>query len=158
LRRFLSRGVLDDRRGAEKALARVRLLTTRSEDGGALGEALSRDDGLLVICLCAAWCYVCNDFRPVLARLALADGANRYLWLDIEDDAAFADGIEVDDFPTLAVFRGGEPLFFGVSRPRQGAVAHTLAALADPGARPGGVPEAVARLPGALAARARAEL
>lgn len=136
----------------------MRLLTTRSEDAAALGEALNRGDGLLVVCLCAAWCYVCNDFQPVVARMALADGANRYLWLDIEDDAAFADAIEVDDFPTFAVFRGGAPLFFGVSRPRDGAVARMLAALADPGVRPVSVPEAVARLPGALAARARAEL
>jgi len=129
----------------------VRLLTIRREDAGALGEALKRNDGLLVICLCAAWCYVCNDFQPVVARMALADGANRYLWLDIEDDAALADDIEIDNFPTFAVYRGGESLFFGVTRAQEGAVARTIAALAQSDARPIEVPEAVAKLPAALA-------
>ncbi len=133
----------------------MRLLSTGREDARALGEALDREDGLLVVCLCAAWCYICNDFQPVLARIAQADAANRYLWLDVEDDAELADDIEVENFPTFAVFRGGEALFFGVRRAREAAVARMVGALTDPGARAVGVPEPVARLPRALAARVR---
>jgi thioredoxin reductase (NADPH) len=128
----------------------VRLLTTGREDARALGEALRREEGLLVVCLCAAWCYICNEFQPVLARMAEADAANRYLWLDIEDDAQVADDIEIDDFPTFAVFRRGEPVFFGVSLAREAAVARMLSALQGE-TRPVAVPEAVAKLPAALA-------
>jgi thioredoxin 1 len=106
--------------------------------------------GLLVVCFCAAWCDTCDGVRAALQRIATRDDANTYLWLDIEDDAALIGEIEIENFPTLAVYRDGEPLFFGVSPPQEGVIARTLAALASSEARTTQVPDPVTRLPAAL--------
>jgi thioredoxin reductase (NADPH) len=109
---------------------------------------------LLVVCLCAAWCDACGEFRDTFARLAAADSGTRYVWLDIEDDSALVGDVEVENFPTLAVFREGRPLFYGVSSPLEGVVARTVASLARDERDPVEVPSQIARLPEALAARA----
>ena len=53
----------------------------------------------------------------------------------------------MDNFPTLAVFRDGQPLHFGVTLPQEALVRRLLQALSetDRGAVP--VPDAVATLP-----------
>jgi len=56
----------------------------------------------------------------------------------------------IENFPTLAVYRDGNPLFFGVSPPQEGVIARTLGAFASSDARSVEVPDAVARLPAAL--------
>jgi len=58
--------------------------------------------------------------------------------------------IEIENFPTLAVYREGTPLFFGVSPPQEGVIARTLTALASSEASATLVPDSVARLPAAL--------
>jgi hypothetical protein len=40
-----------------------------------------------------------------------------FRWVDIEDDAEAVEEIEVDNFPTILVRRGGETLFQGVLLP-----------------------------------------
>ena len=40
-----------------------------------------------------------------------------FRWVDIEDDAEAAEDIEVENFPTILVKRGGETLFEGVMLP-----------------------------------------
>jgi thioredoxin 1 len=96
---------------------------------------------LLVACLCAAWCDTCNEYRAVFDRLAAEQeaAADRWVWVDIEDDEAVLGAIDVDDFPTLLIARGETLFFFGpvmphaqtarqlVQRARQGE----LGALAD---------------------------
>lgn len=73
---------------------------------------------LLVACLCAAWCRTCDDYRVVFERLrAEFAAATRFVWVDIEDDEATLDGVEVDDFPTLLVASGDEVRFFGALLP-----------------------------------------
>jgi thioredoxin 1 len=123
------------------------VLTPR--DAGALAQSLSRD-ARLIVCLCAAWCDTCEEFKQAFERLSLADASSSYVWLDIEDDSAIAGDIDVENFPTLAVFRAGRPVFYGVTLPQQPVVARTLSAFEDPGAAAVAVPEAVARLPQAL--------
>jgi len=40
-----------------------------------------------------------------------------FRWVDIEDDAEAIEEIEVENFPTIVVRRGGETLFQGVLLP-----------------------------------------
>lgn len=89
---------------------------------------------LIVVSLCAAWCETCGRFHESLQRIAQARPDVVFVWIDIEDDADIAGDVEVETFPTLAVYRGFEPLHFGVSLPHEAAVARLIDALADRGA------------------------
>lgn len=114
-----------------------------------------RGEALLVFCLCAAWCYVCDDFRAMLASLARAHGNAEFVWVDIEDDSELVGEVEVEDFPTLAVFRGDKPVFFGVTRASAPAISRLLSGLLATERLPVAVPAPVAALPRTLAGRAR---
>ena len=72
------------------------------------------------------------------------------MWLDIEDDAAIAGDIDVENFPTLAVFRNGLPTYFGVSLPHESTVLRLIDALVQSGVAVTDAPAAVTALPGAL--------
>ncbi len=109
-------------------------------------SAREHGTGLLVVCFCAAWCDTCDAVRAALERIAARDAASTYIWLDIEDDAALVGDIEIENFPTLAVYRDGAALFFGVSPPQEGVIARTLGAFASPDAKSVEVPAAVAEL------------
>lgn len=102
---------------------------------------------LVVLALCADWCGTCRDFEQVLQHLAEARPEVVFAWADIEDDAEFVGDIDVESFPTLAVFRAGHALHYGVSLPQEALVARMVDTL---GARPpqaaGGMPEEVVAL------------
>jgi len=108
----------------------------------------ARSDRLLVVCLCAQWCGTCRDYRAVLsqARERFATRAT-VLFVDIEDDEAWLDGLDVENFPTLLLARGDDVLFFGTVTPHaqtltrliEGALAGDLKPLRD------GVAQALAR-------------
>ena len=102
---------------------------------------------LVVLALCADWCGTCRDFQQMLDRLAQTRPEIVFAWADIEDDAEFVGDIDVESFPTLAVFRAGQTLHYGVSLPQEGLVARMIDTLA---ARPpeaaGGMPEEVVAL------------
>jgi hypothetical protein len=107
-----------------------------------------------VAVLCAAWCRTCGEFRPVIDALAAARPGLRVLWIDIEDDAALCDDLDIDDFPTLLVARGDVPLFFGASLPLADVVARLVDALASREAGdPAAWPPPVRALAKAIAAR-----
>ena len=110
-------------------------------------------EALLVVCLCAAWCKTCSEFRDTFDRLAKADPGAQYVWLDVEDDSALVGDIEIENFPTLAVFRGDNPLFYGVTMPQEGVVQRTLASLMREDRDAVTVPEEIAGLPKSLSAR-----
>jgi thioredoxin 1 len=118
-------------------------------------RASARGEQLLVVCLCAAWCYVCEDFRATLAGLAQAHADVGFVWVDIEDDSELVGDVDIEDFPTLAVFRGDTPVFFGVTRSTAPAISRTLASLLGSPPRPVAVPEQIAALPRALVGRRR---
>lgn len=84
---------------------------------------------LLVACLCAAWCRVCEGYHEVFAQLREQHPDWRFLWVDIEDDAELVDDLEVETFPTLLVGRGAELLFLGPVTPELATVQRLLAAL-----------------------------
>jgi thioredoxin reductase (NADPH) len=111
------------------------------------------EDALLVACLCATWCKTCTEFRATFDRLQAADPAAKFVWLDVEDDSALVGDIEIENFPTLAVFRGGKPLFYGVTMPQEGVVARTLASLQRADRDAVEVPEEISGLPETLRAR-----
>ena len=115
-------------------------------------ESASRD-GLLVACLCATWCKTCTEFRGTFDKLALESAGVKFVWLDVEDDSALVGDIDIENFPTLAVFRGDQPLFYGVTMPQEGVVARTLATLMREDRDASEVPEEIAGLPEALSRR-----
>lgn len=107
---------------------------------------------LTVVAFCAAWCRTCDEFRATFEALARARPHADFVWLDVEDDAELLDDIDVENFPTLAVYRGGATLHFGVSLPHGPVVARLLDAL-EAGAGEASAPESVRSLPQRLARR-----
>ena len=85
---------------------------------------------LVVAVMCAAWCGTCTEFRPAMDRLASERPQMRFTWIDIEDDEELCGDLDVVDFPTLAVFRGGVPLHFGPSLPLEHVAGRLLDELA----------------------------
>jgi thioredoxin 1 len=71
-----------------------------------------------VACLCALWCDTCGEYRPGFEALAKAFPEADFVWLDVEDDAGEVGDLEVENFPTIQVKRGGEVVFYGVMLPR----------------------------------------
>lgn len=94
----------------------------------ALHQALG-EHAFLVVGLCAAWCNTCAEFRADFEGIAASRSDSTFVWLDIEDDAEIAGDIDVDNFPTIAVFHRGRLLHFGVSLPQPSIVARLLTAL-----------------------------
>jgi thioredoxin 1 len=111
------------------------------------------EPGLLVACLCAAWCKTCTEFRATFDKLAAATPETKFVWLDVENDSALVGDIDIENFPTLAVFRGDKPLFYGVTMPQEGVVARTLSSLTRDDRDAVEVPDEIAGLPEALGSR-----
>ena len=75
-----------------------------------------------VVCLCAAWCDTCNQFRAAFEAIARMRPGLRFVWLDIEDEAEVCGNVDVENFPTLMIARGHAVMHFGVSLPHQAGV------------------------------------
>ncbi len=73
---------------------------------------------LRVACLCAQWCGVCRTWRPGFEALAAQLPAVRLLWVDVEDAADLLGGYEPENFPVLAVQRGGWLLYCAALPPQ----------------------------------------
>lgn len=67
----------------------------------------------LVACLCADWCDVCKAYQPKFEALANTYPALLFLWIDIEDQAALVDHLEVDNFPTMLIQQQDIVSFYG---------------------------------------------
>jgi thioredoxin reductase (NADPH) len=110
---------------------------------------------MMVVTLCADWCHTCGEFRAAFDRLQAQHPHAAFVWLDIEDDAEVVGDVEVENFPTLAVFASGRLVHFGVSLPQEAVVRRLLAALAED-ARPAlKGPEAAVTLAQRIAAARR---
>jgi len=106
------------------------------------------DHGMVaVVALCAAWCDTCAEFRNTLDRLALAHPDIVFVWLDIEDDSAICGDIDVENFPTLAIYRGEQLLHYGVSLPQEGTVGRLITELVQRTDSGASAPQAVFDLP-----------
>jgi thioredoxin reductase (NADPH) len=132
------------------------VLETKTGLPANLGERVADDSSLLVVCLCAAWCDTCTAFRAGFERIAGTRPTQTYVWLDIEDDNALCSDIDVENFPTLAVYRGGRLLHYGISLPQEGTVARLVDELAARGDGQADAPRAVRELPAALCSAAAA--
>ncbi len=113
---------------------------------------------LLIACLCANWCGTCRDYGATFdAAIATLGAAGRGMWIDIEDDASLVEDVDVENFPTLLIARGGRLLFFGTITPQPATLARLMSsALADALPAPASIPEVealVQRLVGRAAAR-----
>lgn len=87
-----------------------------------------------VVCLCAAWCDSCRDYRRAFAERGGAAGDALHLWVDIEDESDWLGDIDVETFPTLLVLHEERPMFFGPVLPQIGLVDRTLRSLRESGA------------------------
>lgn len=93
------------------------------------------DNEFWVVCLCAAWCGVCRDWRPAFEQLARSQPGWRFAWVDVEDEDAAMGEVEVETFPTVLLARGGRALFMGPvapSAPALAQLAQRLQAQAQP--------------------------
>lgn len=127
------------------------VLTTAERDRDAILNAFTDPARLVVVSLCAAWCDTCGQFRAAYERLAQARPQPAFVWLDVEDDAEIAGDIDVENFPTLAIYRGREPLHFGISVPYETTVGRLIDALATRTETLRDAPDEVRELPGKFA-------
>src|SRR5437764_3512211 len=108
------------------------------------------DERTTVVALCAAWCDTCGEFRGAFERIAASRPEALFVWLDIEDDAEVCGDIDVENFPTLAIYRGSALLHYGVSLPQEGAVARLVDEIGASAETMRDAPVAVTALPRAL--------
>ena len=82
-----------------------------------------------VVCLCAAWCGTCRDYRDGFQAMAADFPGTDFLWLDVEEQHAWGDWIsdlDVVNFPTLLIQRADTVLFYGPMLPQHGILRRTL--------------------------------
>lgn len=118
---------------------------------GDLADRMTEDASLVVVCLCAAWCDTCTAFRASFERIAQTRPSQLFVWLDIEDDSEICGDIDVENFPTLAIYRGKRLLHYGVSLPQEGSVARLIDELATRASASTDAPRVVLDLPRAIA-------
>ena len=104
-------------------------------------------DRAVVAVYCAAWCDTCTEFRMAVERIAATRPEMLFLWLDIEDDVELCGELDVENFPTLAIYRGDALLHYGVSLPQEGTVARLVDEVAARGEPTTSAPEPVLELP-----------
>jgi thioredoxin reductase (NADPH) len=94
-------------------------LLTLDPDGRAeLARRLAACEHVTAFALCAAWCSTCREFRLVCERIAASRPELSLVWVDIEDDAELLGDIDVETFPTFAIFEGEALRHYGALLPR----------------------------------------
>jgi len=88
---------------------------------------------MLVACLCAAWCRVCDSYHEVFAALREQHPGYRFIWVDIEDDDELVGDLDVETFPTLIIGRGHELRFIGPVLPQLAGAERLISSLAEAG-------------------------
>ncbi len=85
-----------------------------------------------IACLCAAWCRLCDEYRPMLQTLAAefthAGGRARWHWVDIEDEADLVGDLDVETFPTLVIADDTQVRFAGPVTPQRETLQRLLRA------------------------------
>ncbi|MES2186972.1 MAG: thioredoxin family protein [Pseudomonadota bacterium] len=84
-----------------------------------------------VICLCAAWCSACREYRAVFDALAARHPDVEFRWLDVEDEEELVGDLDVETFPTLLVAEGSQPRFLGPLAPHGRVLERLLASLRE---------------------------
>jgi hypothetical protein len=87
---------------------------------------------VLVVCLCAAWCRVCDEYRLAFDAAKPSLGARfRCLWVDIEEHEDALGDLDIENFPSLLIVRGHAPVFFGTVAPQPQHLLRMARAAAD---------------------------
>jgi thioredoxin 1 len=94
----------------------MKSLPLESDNRTQLTEMLT-DDSWAVVCLCAAWCDVCSNYRASFDAWAADHTDKHFIWVDIEDQADVVGDLDVENFPTLLIQRGDVIAFFGTVLP-----------------------------------------
>jgi hypothetical protein len=85
-----------------------------------------------LLCLCAAWCRLCEGYRAVFDALAAEPAplgvALRWRWIDIEDEADLVGDLDIETFPTWVIAEGTVLLFAGALTPEPATVRRVLGA------------------------------
>ncbi|MEO7642112.1 MAG: thioredoxin family protein [Ramlibacter sp.] len=87
------------------------------------------DGAWRVICLCAAWCSACRDWRAPFEAAAAAHPQVRFDWVDIEDEADALGEVDVETFPTVLIAQGGLARFYGPVLPSAAQLDRLLTSL-----------------------------
>ena len=101
------------------------------------GQTMAPD--VVVLCLCAEWCRVCNTYRASFAALAAQHPEIRFAYIDIEDEAALLESFalvdlaDVVDFPTLLIADKAGLLFLGPVMPQSETLERLVRAAATAG-------------------------
>jgi thioredoxin 1 len=94
-------------------------------------------DAVHVVCLCAAWCRLCDSygavFDAVLKPFEASQPTLRKHWIDIEDEAALVGDLDIETFPTLVIVDGSGLRFAGPLTPHPETLQRVLrSTLAQP--------------------------
>ncbi len=88
---------------------------------------------LWVVCLCAAWCRACDEYRSVFSQavgiLAPRYPLSRFVWLDVEDHADMTGDLEIENFPSLLIADQNGIRFFGPLTPQLGTITRLVDAM-----------------------------
>jgi thioredoxin-like negative regulator of GroEL len=95
-----------------------------------LSSTLS-EDKWVVVCLCAAWCDVCKQYRTGFDALADEHPEHQFVWIDIEDQADLIGDLDVENFPTILIQYRDTVVFYGTMLPEPRQVARLLQAQLD---------------------------
>ncbi|HEX8498751.1 MAG TPA: thioredoxin domain-containing protein, partial [Actinomycetales bacterium] len=105
----------------------------------------SATETVLVACLCAGWCRLCDDyaavFHGVVGRLATERPGLEAQWVDIEDEADLCDDLDIETFPTLLVCSAAGVHFAGVLQPHAATLERVVRASLDVPAVPADLPQ-----------------
>jgi thiol-disulfide isomerase/thioredoxin len=82
-----------------------------------LHRKLLHPNDCLIICFCATWCDICQQYRPNLQALAHRLPQHRFFWVDIEEHPELLGDEDIETFPTLLVQIGARVVFFGSMLP-----------------------------------------
>lgn len=99
------------------------LLGTSDQDRERLTARLdAAAEHVVVVALCAAWCSTCRAFRSACETVAGERPDASFVWVDIEDDAHVLGDLDVETFPTLAIFAGTALRHYGAVLPHAALV------------------------------------
>lgn len=111
------------------------------KDHAAIVSALGQGQPL-VVCMCAAWCGNCEEWKAEFTAAARENAhSGCYVWLDIDDHFDMVTEVDLETLPVLLVHRREGVAFLGTFRPDRATLLALIrgsgvtGAIDDPGIR-----------------------